>query len=1085
MAVVVEEILAKLLQPNNEVIQEATKQLKEAFKDPGILSALCHILGSSTNSQIRQYSAVLIRRKIQKSRHWNALPNETKESIRRNILQLLVQEPDKNVKTAIGTIIGTIARHDLPTNKWPALFEFVTVQVKSEDVTKREVGMFILYTLSSDAGEQLKPHLVSVMQILVEAIKDNQSKMVPYYAIRTMSELVFLVGMEESLQFVKKYIQQNIPQILLVIQELIKVDEEEACECMELFDELLESEVGVLVPHVKTVVDFCLQIAAQPTLGDAIRVKAMSFIASLTRLKKNSILKHKLVDPILEVLFPILCANEEEDDEEDVEEIESHTPVQYIPQVFDTMSLHLPPKKFIPNLMPLIEKALASENPYHRKAGYISMAVIVEGCADYIMNKHLKAVLHCVCKGLNDPDNNVRNSALFALGQFSEHLQPDITKYASELLPLLFQYLGQASQNPESNPRGLTKVYYALEVFCENLEKKILPYLPPLMEHLLAVLKCDHIRSKELAISAIGATATAAKEEMKPYFNEIIEQLKSYLVTGNTEDMKKLQLQTIDTLGILARNCGPDIFLPLSKECLQLGMNLLESAEDPDLKRCVYSLFAAISNLLKSDMGDYLEKMVHAMLCSIKSKEGETLHYKEESDAIGVFNEDDLIDEEDIGDEDSEEDDDEHKIEGVSVENAYLDEKEDACCSLGEIAINVGAPFIPYLEPCYTEVLVLLEYPAENIKKVSIATLSQFCCCVHKVCLDSGMDQTALKNMLNTIIPMYLEIIKTDKERTVVMSAVDSLAEILTKIGRPALEITGATNPILSAMKAIFTHKVACQDDEDEDDDQQAEFDAMLIESAGDVLPTMAKLVGGPDFLPFFQSFLTDLLKRLKVTSSVPEKSFAVGTLAEVIQACGDVSAAFVDTLYPLFMRLINDEDEEVRSNAVFAIGVLAQYGGQKLHGNFPVILKSLFDIVSKEEEENPRVLDNVCAAICRLIMTNSSAIPFDKVIPAIVSFLPLKEDYEENHTVYHCLIELFIAGNPHVLQCTPQLLSSIASVIDTDQVKPETQIILVQFAKHINDKFPDEFQKVKATLPNDLGGKLDSCLLMVNGGGH
>jgi hypothetical protein len=37
----------------------------------------------------------------------------------------------------------------------------------------------------------------------------------------------------------------------------------------------------------------------------------------------------------------------------------------------------------------------------------------------------------------------------------------------------------------------------------------------------------------------------------------------------------------------------------------------------------------------------------------------------------------------------------------------------------------------------------------------------------------------------------------------------------------------------------------------------------MLIESAGDVLPAMAKLLGGEMFLPFFRSFLVDLLKRL------------------------------------------------------------------------------------------------------------------------------------------------------------------------------------------------------------------------------
>jgi hypothetical protein len=62
--------------------------------------------------------------------------------------------------------------------------------------------------------------------------------------------------------------------------------------------------------------------------------------------------------------------------------------------------------------------------------------------------------------------------------------------------------------------------------------------------------------------------------------------------------------------------------------------------------------------------------------------------------------------------------------------------------------------------------------------------------------------------------------------------------------------------------------QVACQDNEEDEDEQQAEYDGMLIESAGDVLPVMARLLGGPTFAPFFASFITDLLKRLVCTGT-------------------------------------------------------------------------------------------------------------------------------------------------------------------------------------------------------------------------
>ena len=59
---------------------------------------------------------------------------------------------------------------------------------------------------------------------------------------------------------------------------------------------------------------------------------------------------------------------------------------------------------------------------------------------------------------------------------------------------------------------------------------------------------------------------------------------------------------------------------------------------------------------------------------------------------------------------------------------------------------------------------------------------------------------------------------------------------------------------------------MACQEEEEEnDEEQEAEFDAMLIESAGDVIPVMAKLVGGENFLSFLGGFLPDLLKRMVI----------------------------------------------------------------------------------------------------------------------------------------------------------------------------------------------------------------------------
>ena len=56
---------------------------------------------------------------------------------------------------------------------------------------------------------------------------------------------------------------------------------------MELFDEIVECEVGMVTPHLPDLIQFSLQVASNVSLGDNIRVKALSFLQWLASLKKK------------------------------------------------------------------------------------------------------------------------------------------------------------------------------------------------------------------------------------------------------------------------------------------------------------------------------------------------------------------------------------------------------------------------------------------------------------------------------------------------------------------------------------------------------------------------------------------------------------------------------------------------------------------------------------------------------------------------------------------------------------------------------------------------------------------------------
>jgi len=43
----------------------------------------------------------------------------------------------------------------------------------------------------------------------------------------------------------------------------------------------------------------------------------------------------------------------------------------------------------------------------------------------------------------------------------------------------------------------------------------------------------------------------------------------------------------------------------------------------------------------------------------------------------------------------------------------------------------------------------------------------------------------------------------------------------------------------------------------------------------------------------------------------------------------GDATSGFVVPLYPVVMATVKDDDEEVRSNAIYGLGVLMANGGE------------------------------------------------------------------------------------------------------------------------------------------------------------
>uniref|UniRef100_A0A8C7MI14 Importin 4 n=1 Tax=Oncorhynchus kisutch TaxID=8019 RepID=A0A8C7MI14_ONCKI len=835
--------------------------------------------------------------------------------------------------------------------------------------------------------EPFKPHYRQLLQLFGTVLRDLDNPTAMYYSILTLTAMTAYTGTEEM-----NLMRSLIPTLIIALRHLIKADQDQASEAMEVFDELMESEVSIMVPHITEIVHFCLEVRTRnTTLTDSLRVKALSCIAFLIRLKSKTVLKQKLLNPILQTVFPVLSAapppgEEDPEDEENSNEddTDNESPKHFAAQVIDTMALHMPPEKLFHQLMPLTQACLASDNPYERKAGLMCLAVLAEGCADHIRTKMLSSMLQTVCQSLSDSNQVVRSAGLFALGQFSEHLQPEVSKYCAELMPLLLGYMSALNQAKIGH---VTKAFYALENFLENLGSEIEPYLPTLMETMLSALSnAENLKLKELAVSAIGAIANAAKEKLVPYFLPVIESLKGFL-TDTRDEMRSLQTQALDTLSVLARTIGKEVFSPLAAECVQLGLNLTNTIDDPDLRRCTYSLFSAVSTVSPDCLNPHLTAITTIMLLSLKSTEGVT------EDKTFVLLDDDDDDDEAQGDTILDEEGTDNVDPDIAgVENAYIDEKEDTCDALGEIAFNTGVCVcgLAFVSLTMHSVSPSPQFPHEDVLRAAFVAMGQFCRAQHKVWQENPTeaDHQALQKLLGVVLPSFLEAVHSERERQVVMGVLEAMNAVLKACQGEALQSPGRLQEISQAIRDVLKKRTVCQDgggDEADDEEQQAEYDAMLQEFAGEGIPLLASAVPAETFQPYLNELLPLIMNKAKLSYTVADRSFSVGTLGEILQSLVNVSGGracagkLSNQLLPVLVAGVRDSDSEVRNNSVFALGALAQAAGPLVARDYPMMLSLFSNLLSKEQDR--RVIDNLCAALCRMIMSNMEGVPLEQVL--------------------------------------------------------------------------------------------------------
>lgn len=317
--------------------------------------------------------------------------------------------------------------------------------------------------------------------------------------------------------------------------------------------------------------------------------------------------------------------------------------------------------------------------------------------------------------------------------------------------------------------------------------------------------------------------------------------------------------------------------------------------------------------------------------------------------------------------------------------------------------------------------------------------------------------------------------------RAVVTDINRNVAATLKVCGPAILTHENMIEQVTTILGAMISRSHPCQldmgDDEDvEEEGESAEYDWLVIDTAFDVLIGLATALG-EQFGELWRIFEKPVMKYAS-SPEASERLTAVGTIAECTRGMGNSVTPYTSSLLKLLLHRLSDEDSETKSNAAYAVGLLAlnSTDAAAYLPSYNKILQKLEPMLqlTPEQSQSPatRILDNAAGCVCRMIMAHPDKVPLGEVLPVLLSSLPLKEDYEENKPIYDCLVGLCKLhllsvsgsllltnstdqqGEPTVAKLLPQLVKIFEQVLSPpeEQLDTETRAKVSEMLNHVRN---------------------------------
>ncbi|KAJ2850183.1 hypothetical protein IWW36_002091 [Coemansia brasiliensis] len=261
---------------NTDTIRSVTASLSQQFYTTAVcIPALLSIAKDNEQWQVRQLAAVELRKRIPK--YWEDVDESVQQQMREAILAAIVEESNDLARHGLARVISSMAKCDLPNQKWGDLIQFLYKCCQSPTTAHREIGVYVLDSLFETISDMLSAHMQHLFELFSSLINDPESLIVRVTTLEALGKMAECI--EPDNRSAISTFQSLVPSMVQVLQKCLETNEEDsASRCFEVFNGIMVLDTPLLNRYIGDLIEFSISVGSNPMLDDNLRIMALNFI---------------------------------------------------------------------------------------------------------------------------------------------------------------------------------------------------------------------------------------------------------------------------------------------------------------------------------------------------------------------------------------------------------------------------------------------------------------------------------------------------------------------------------------------------------------------------------------------------------------------------------------------------------------------------------------------------------------------------------------------------------------------------------------------------------------------------------------